>query len=243
MNLSYRYISNNIAVKELLEYRNGKSFDPIRNIQRPGFHLRSLAVPITEDRLIEIRENVLLALEIPRDFLGISMTKENFDRRLTLNCKNIFHDLTEYEAAQPGTWAYITIRLLYDIALLRYEDHADERYIGKPRNTFWRIWQRVSVLGPEMASMLQEDEAVQIFERTGVIASNQTVAQTLAETMLEIRELGNSEISILMREAAKRVRRRLTIISYAGMQESELKNLVKEEMYKSLEQIKDRKNK
>ena len=104
-----------------------------------------------------------------------------------------------------------------------------DRFLGKQRgirNTFGRLWWRCEALKSDRESgydrvrtlleRLGEDQLVQITERPA-LAANRVVARAIAEAYLRRVATGNVSNEELMREAVKRLRRRLAFVAYEAL--------------------------
>ena len=140
-------------------------------------------------------------------------------------------DIVVADAAHPGVWAFMALVLLPDVAHWRFpnptmrDDY--ERFLGKPRNVFRRLWWREYVLG-SLARELLEDELVGIMERP-TIGGSRHVAMTFASVHLEtLRANPGIPRTELMRDAIKRVRRLSSVVSLYSLPEGALQALVRE---------------
>ena len=157
--------------------------------------------------------------------------------------------ITPSEASKPEVWNFLACILLPDIVRWRFPGTdgvtASERFLGKNRalrNTFGRVWWRAYVLyqqGVErpydLLYQLGEDELVQIMERPG-IAGSPVLAKQICRSFLAARN-GVSNAPELLRDAMKRLRRLLPLISFDALEEDVLRQLVNQvftESYSSL---------
>ena len=225
---AFRHLNPDVAVLELTELRASNKFIvDVDHFNKPGFHIRANAHDYGFDTYLQIRNSILQVLQIsnyPKD----KYPKEEFDKKLILSWPDIFRRLTPYDAAFGNMWSFLTLRILYDISLLRFPDNADERYLGKPRNVFWRLHQRVELFGQELAANLLEDESVQILERTELLGSNKSVAIALAKAIVRLRESGENKSNLAegVREAVKELPRNLAVVSHSAMPQDEIQNMV-----------------
>lgn len=132
-----------------------------------------------------------------------------FDRLLYAEILSIL-PISLYEASKDVAWAYITVRVVPDIANWRYpnrkNDTTYDRHSGTPRDVFRRIWTRV-YFAKESAGLLQsigDDQAVAIFERTSIV-SNPKLAMAALKALTYIRKISTE--NLVYRDAMKRVRR------------------------------------
>ena len=237
-NVAYRQLDDETARRELAKYQDNTKMDIEFNIAKVDFHLRPFAnFEQDGNRLMEIRNGFLSCLNLSEsDLYSPNITRNDFDRIIVQNIQNIFFDLNEYDASQKMVWNYLTVRVLLDIAHIRFPDNAEERYLGEVRNTFRRLWQRATILGPDLASQLQEDEGVQIFERTESLGSNVFVSIALAKTIIEIRQRDRSaseSIQKLMKESTKRLRRSMFMFNLHAISEEQVLDFVRNSMYEA----------
>lgn len=134
------------------------------------------------------------------------------------------------DAANEGVWAFLSLVLLPDIAVLRFPDRAEPRMMGGARNVFRRPWERRMVLG-ELSDrqgingqLLGEDELVNIFERAHLARSHE-LARALAEHILSAKVANRSEYA---REVTKHVKRQLGAYNVDVLDASAVRMLVKE---------------
>jgi hypothetical protein len=177
------------------------------------------------------------------DSAEIDVNKITFDRKLTEAVLDIF-PMNPHEASTRDVWSYITLRILPDVAMWRYPNRSNdpewERFIGTERNTFKRLWWRAYMLGGSLASQLDEDELVQMFERTESIGSNKRVMKTMAEFAIDSRDAMRAiggKSSTLITETAKSLRRTMAVISYEAMSDTEIDVFVKEHAGDALNRI------
>ncbi len=240
MSISYRYLDLSTALNEVELVQSG-AFKIDQLIELEDFHIR----PFTESaisiaRLHEIRTGIF-------DLLKINPSNEetpkvldakwraHFDRTLTKELPDILTDMSPADGFQTEVWSYLTLRVLPDLALIRWPANDQERFLGNPeRNCFQRLWQRAYVLGGELASQLQEDEAIKMFERTEAIGSNRQLARSMALYIVTHRNghkklpTGSGMSSLIVAQAAKRIRRSMSVLSVQSMSEGELDNFVEE---------------
>ena len=153
-------------------------------------HPRAYPVPTggptaPTERLLRVRRCALTAAE---PWAGRQVSRSEaaaFDRTLGA----ALHDAMEIipaDAAHEGTWNFVTLVLLPDLAVQRFPERHPDRMLGGHRNAFRRSWWRREVLG-ELTTTgeppLGEDELVGIFERAKM-ARSRRLARTLAEEIL-----------------------------------------------------------
>lgn len=237
-NVAFRQIEDEIALRELREFRVESMLEVESQIRKKDFHLRPFAnSEVTDERMMDIRRNFLSSLGIPEgEIKNTKISSSEFDRIVVRNIQSILYDLNEYDASQKWVWNYLTIRVLLDVAHIRFPANADERYLGEVRNTFRRLWQRANMLGPELASQLQEDEGVQIFERTESLGSSVPISIALAKSIIEIRETERSSsesIAKLIKESTKGLRRSMFIYNLHAMSDEQVQSFVRESMHET----------
>lgn len=146
-------------------------------------------------------------------------------------------DIGAAEAVHAGLWAFTGCVLLPDVVLWRWgrgDSAPVERFLGAQRgirNTFGRLWWRCEVLRHDgddgyadvrrILDALGEDQHVQITERPGV-ASNRLVVRSMAHEWLQRLPAAAVPSEALMRDAAKRVRRRLAFTAYQALTAAEV---------------------
>lgn len=132
------------------------------------------------------------------------------------------------DAANEGVWAFLSLVLLPDIAVLRFPDRAESRLMGGARNVFRRPWERRVVLGElsdrhgTNGQFLGEDELVNIFERSRLARSHE-LARALAEHILSAEVPNRSEYA---RELTKHVKRQLGAYNIDVLDTSAVRMLV-----------------
>jgi len=203
MSVSYRYLDLSKTLKELETFKTS-----IINLEsllkREDFHLRPFTDRgVTDSELRSIRDNLFeLAGVVDTKGLSRVLAPIEFDQFFVRNCAHIFESLELVDAFQSQVWSYLTIRVLPDFALWRWPNNAPERYFGNPeRNAFQRLWHRGFILGPELGSELQEDEAIKIFERMEAFGSDGCIASPFAQKIVDYRKSrskgdpGSSEVA------------------------------------------------
>lgn len=163
----------------------------------------------------------------------------DFDALLYGEIRNLI-PITLYEASKPEVWAYLTLRVLPDVANWRYPNKANdstyERHIGAPRNVFRRAWTRVFFANDSSGLLhgLGEDQAVAIFERTAVV-SNPKIAESALKALTFIRKVTSK--NEIYRDAMVRVRRLASIEMIDALPQSEVDALVLGVFVESLQEI------
>lgn len=160
---------------------------------------------------------------------------ESFD----YECAVLLHqsmNLLPSEAAHIEMWAFMTTILLPDVVRWRFggDSTSLERFIGGDRglrrNAFGRLWWRAYLLQTEADSgdshtllrLLNEDEIVQITERPSIVL-NPRLAQAAARSHLACAvNYPHLTRRVLMREAIKRIRRRITVVCYEMLDDGQV---------------------
>ena len=86
------------------------------------------------------------------------------------------------DAAHRSTWNFLSLMVFPDLVWNRFPDPSEERALGTPRNVLRRVWNRYKLLGDldgRGAEALNEDELVQLTERTS-LARNRRLVSALA---------------------------------------------------------------
>ena len=229
MSISYRYLTMDLAVREA-ELVQGGHFDVHESLSREDFHLRPFSeAGISYERLVEIRQAVLSLYGLKSNSALNDSCVPNFDSIFVKSVNDIFHDMPLVDGFSKEVWSYITLRLLPDLALWRWPKHNQERFIGgAERSCFQRLWQRSFVIGPDLASQLQEDEAVNIFERPEALGGNRKLSLAFSEFIIKnrgvVEESSGSKIitSEIVKKSAKRLRRSMSIQVVQSMSATEL---------------------
>jgi len=141
--------------------------------------------------------------------------------------------ITPSEASALEVWAHMTCIMMPDVVRWRYpgERTPHERFIGsgqgRRRNTFGRLWWRAYLFRDELNErdpfwllrLLGEDDYVQITERPSIAGSSalaRQIAASLHEVWCDIQQNGSPSFSEreLLRDAVKRIRRRLSVTAF-----------------------------
>jgi hypothetical protein len=211
------------------------SFNFEDSISIEDYHLRPFTSRgISNDELRKFRSDVFKITGVgDGNVKDITLKPIEFDRLFVKNCQILFQDFESTDIFQSEVWSYVTIRVLPDLALWRWPDNAPERYFGNPeRNAFQRLWHRSFILGPELGSELQEDEAISIFERMEALGSNMNVSVPLARRIVKYRtnrpkdEPGSSEVTS---QVVVRLRRAMAVTNIVSLSEIEIENLIDEQ--------------
>jgi hypothetical protein len=200
------------------------------------YHLRPFTdTSVSNERLIESREAFFRALgSTTGSTEDLSVSFGDFDRIFTRIASEIFHDMSPIDGFNKDVWSYITLRVLPDLALWRWNvNKTDERFLGgSERSCFQRLWLRSYVLGGNLASQLQEDEAVNIFERPEALGGNRRLSLAIANYIVSNRGVvdsnsGEKIISTeIVKQTAKRLRRAMSVEVVQTMTEAELEKHV-----------------
>ncbi len=158
---------------------------------------------------------------------------DDLSRKFDIQCGIILHrnmHLHPSEASNLEMWAFLTCILLPDVVRWRFpgEITSIERFIGSDRglrrNTFGRLWWRAYLLyqpnrdNPyELLDWLVEDDLVQITERNSIAASPPLLIAFCAAFLRAVELHSDLPRRALMREAVKRVRRLLSVISFDAL--------------------------
>ena len=140
------------------------------------------------------------------------------------------------EASKHDVWSFLACVVFPDLVRWRFPGGAEgtspERYLGGVRNTFQRLWWRAETLNDPSADndyrllqKLGEDELVQIMERP-VIAGNMVLARSLARNLSVRFTKSEGSRMKLMREAAKRLVRHSSLVSFDSMLDQEIDDSV-----------------
>lgn len=234
MSISSRYLDMSKALEGIDSLRSG-SFNFEESICIEDYHLRPFTSRgITNNELEKFRSDVFRMSGVDDENVkDITLKPIEFDQLFVKNCQILFQGIESIDMFQSEVWSYLTIRVLADLALWRWPDNAPERYFGNPeRNAFQRLWHRSFILGPELGSELQEDEAISIFERMEALGSNKNVAVPLARRIIGYRinrsknEPGSSEVTS---QVVVRLRRAMAVRNIVSLSESEIENLIDEQ--------------
>jgi hypothetical protein len=137
-------------------------------------------------------------------------------------------DIVPADAAHEGVWTFLSLVLLPDVAVWRFPDRHMDRLLGRPRNTFRRLWTRVYSLGETASEALLEDEVVNIMERPS-LGGDPRIARAIAGTHLAARTHDRAvPRTELLRDAMKRLRRMSVVLTLAALDNGELHELLTE---------------
>ena len=235
MNISYRHMTMETALAELDSVKAG-SVNVLEALEVEDYHLRPFTdTSVSNERLLEARMAFFNALgSITGSTEDISVSFSEFDRIFTRIASEIFHDMSPIDGFNRDVWSYITMRVLPDLALWRWNvNKTDERFLGgSERSCFQRLWLRSYVLGGNLASQLQEDEAVNIFERPEALGGNRRLSLAIANYIVSNRGVvdsnsGEKIISTeIVKQTAKRLRRAMSVEVVQTMTDAELEKHV-----------------
>jgi hypothetical protein len=242
VSISSRYLELGKTL-EGIDLLKSSAFNFEDSISIEDYHLRPFTSRgISNEELAKFRTDVLsMAGVSDGNVKDITLKPIEFDQLFVRNCQILFQDFESIDTFQSEVWSYITIRVLPDLALWRWPDNAPERYFGNPeRNAFQRLWHRSFILGPELGSELQEDEAINIFERMEALGSNKNVAVPLARRIVKYRlnrlkdEPGSSEVTS---QVVVRLRRAMAVTNIVSLSEREIEKLIEDQFGFALESL------
>jgi hypothetical protein len=252
MNISYRHLAMEAARSELDVVKSG-GIDVLAALERDDFHLRPFTDSgISSERLLEARIAFMKELGAESgNIQDIKVSEGEFDKIFARIAQEIFHDMSPIDGFNRDVWSYITMRVLPDLALWRWKKNkTDERFIGgSERSCFQRLWLRSYVLGRNLASQLQEDEAVNIFERPEALGGNKRLSLAIVNFIVDNRGIidSNSGEKIISTEivgqTAKRLRRAMSVQVVQTMVDSELEKHVAHTFGETLKNRLDKKRK
>ncbi len=234
MSISARYLEISKTLEGIDSLKSGAfNFEDSINIE--DYHLRPFTSRgISNEELAKFRTGILSMIGVADgNVTDTSLKPIEFDQLFVKNCDFLFQDFERIDTFQSEVWSYITIRVLPDLARWRWPDNAPERYFGNPeRNAFQRLWHRSFILGPELGSELQEDEAISIFERMEALGSNKNIAVPLARRIVKYRlnrskdEPGSSQVTS---QVVVRLRRAMAVRSIVSYSDKEVESLIDEQ--------------
>ena len=242
MSISSRYLEISKTL-EGIDLLKSTPFNFEDSISIEDYHLRPFTSRgMSNEELAKFRTGVLSMAGVSKgNVKEITLKPIEFDQLFVRNCQILFQDFESIDTFQSEVWSYITIRVLPDLALWRWPDNAPERYFGNPeRNAFQRLWHRSFILGPELGSELQEDEAISIFERMEALGSNKHVAVPLARRIVKYRlnrsknEPGSSEVTS---QVVVRLRRAMAVTNIVSLSEREIEKLIDDQFSFALESL------
>ncbi len=173
------------------------------------------------DRVRALSDKLGFPADLPRQNVS------DFDRPAT----RILHEtmnIIPADAASEDVWNFLSLIVLPDIAVWRFPARADERLLGRPRNTFRRLWWRGETVGADLIdgpNGLGEDELVNIMERA-TLAANPRTAALLARVIVERGSEAPTGRSELMRDVSKRFLRHQAVINVDVISDSEVQQIL-----------------
>ncbi|WP_007024503.1 hypothetical protein [Saccharomonospora iraqiensis] len=189
---------------------------------------------VTAGRLADLRESIR---SIAEDYgyphaMGIRSAKYRlFDQRVSVELLDRM-DIVPADAAHEGVWSFLSLVLLPDVSLWRFPNRQEkddyERILGKPRNVFRRLWWRSYILGTTAGEGLLEDEAVAILERPSIGGDPRLAAEIARQHLKTIGNDKRLSRTELLREAAKRVRRRNAVVTFPALTDTGLSATISE---------------
>ena len=229
------------AARRLITDIRDASQDGVRGVSKLASISHPKAAPVatggrqaSAELLVSVREVVLDAVgdwvgngEVPRGQLA------DFDARLG-GALHKSLGIVPADAAHAGTWSFLTLVLLPDVAVTRFNDLPDERGLGtkRERNVLSRAWMRWEALGDMLldgSPPMGEDELVGLLERTAV-ARNRILVHELAKVVIGYP--GKTARSEYARELYKLVRHRTGPLMLDLLSPDELALLVQSEAAK-----------
>lgn len=186
---------------------------------------------IPVDRLRSLREYVVASAEeygFPRRAKKKDSSLSGFDNAIG---ERLYSDLciSPVDAGYEETWNFLTLVVFPDIANWRYPNESKipdyERWIGKPRNVFRKIWWRMNNMTPTLSAEIGEDEGVGIMERT-TLGFNPRIAQSMVKTHVDLYSHDLGSRSDAMRVFAFQVQRLSKIIELDCLSEDDLRDLL-----------------
>lgn len=145
------------------------------------------------------------------------------------------------DAAEEGVWSFLTLVVLPEFGPWRFPGRTEERLIGKPRNVLRRLWWRAWTLGPDLdwapegCTPFQEDEFVQIMERTS-ISGNRRTARAFKQAIWRAERAGiPMSRSAVVRDLMPRLRAIRSYLCLDALSDLELDNLLDDLLDQMLE--------
>ncbi|WOC62056.1 hypothetical protein RI444_05285 [Paenarthrobacter sp. AT5] len=161
--------------------------------------------------------------------------QQEFDRI----CGTVLHNkmrVVPGDAAEEGIWSFVSLVLVPEIAPWRFPSRHPDRILGKPRNTFRRLWWRAWSLGPDLTVVptgslpLNEDDYFQIMERTSISGDKRTARELQARIWKYNPTLTGVEKGAtrndLLRELIKRIRAQKSHIAFHALDDDQLSLLI-----------------
>lgn len=229
----YPRIDESVALKLAAELVSasvedaGKMAKPQHDHQ---YYYATASLFAAEDELWELRQNALrIATDLGFPNPSGSNQRRQFDQSISALLFNEL-ELIPAEAANHEVWSFITLVLLPDLAKWRYPNRARKvsynRWLGHDRNVFRKLWWREATLGHALNSVLGEDEAVGIMERT-LLGGQSPVARAMVRALLVMEnEFPNEPRSELMRAGAVNLRRYAPFTAFEFYSEEQMNEFV-----------------
>lgn len=144
-------------------------------------------------------------------------------------------NIVRADAVMPGVWSWLHAFAVPDLLIWRFgSPHSDRgpwtvtpsRIHTRQKGLLSRLWWRVELLGPDVASAISEDEAVALVERTSVIGFA-PFARVVGTTYLKfVAEQAVGARTELLRDVMKRILRTKSAYEVAVMSESAMVEFV-----------------
>jgi len=206
-------------------------------VSHPETVFAPIGAPVSEGELQELQQRVRsLAKDhgYPESRGRTDLARWDVESAITLHRDM---GIRPAEAVHAGLWAFVGCVLLPDVVRWRWDRGGSapvERFLGAQRgirNTFGRLWWRCEVLRDDrdadytqvrpILEALGEDQHVQITERPG-LAADRVLARCMAAEYMRLTAASDVPGEALMRDAAKRIRRRLAFVDYQALAASEV---------------------
>lgn len=139
------------------------------------------------------------------------------------------------DASSIDVWNFINTAVVPDVVLWRYGrfnvqnkkwNISEDRLFDMTRTTMGRLWWRVHLLGPELASQLGEDEVVNLLEKPR-IGGYPLLARVMGERLIAFAAESNTGRRMeLFRDATKRLVRKMAVQSVFVMTQAEINEFV-----------------
>lgn len=215
------------------EFNHPKAYPPPVVVELP-----------TEGFLKQIREGVI-AIAKGHGFPHREKSKDTALSAFDVALGNFLVESLAMSPADAGmeeTWNFLTLVLLPDVAAWRFPNRAKnaeyDRWLGKPRNVFRKVWWRAYCLGPELNATLGEDEGVNIMERP-TFGLNPALARVIARVHWKMRGEYEASRSELLRLVMVQLGKLSSIINLDSLPESELTKLVESTYRKTADNFVD----
>ena len=179
----------------------------------------------------------------PRQSQGRRDGGAQFDRAVGETIRKLC-PLVPAEAARVDVWNFINVRVLLDVVVWRWgtwraEENewsvSQDRLFQLARTAFGRLWWRVELLGPEAASLLSEDQSVQLMERPRM-TGYPPLARAIADRLIVDQSGVNKDD--LLRVAIRRLGRRMAVTSIFLMNGDQLAALVDQQFAEGAQALK-----